>query len=302
MIVVGGEALIDMIMTVDGQFTPVAGGGPFNTARTIARLGHEVRFLGRLSDDWFGRMMRRHLEADGVDTELVVQTSDPSTIVLAEIDPAGAAHYRFYLEGTSAPGLEVAQARLALQPVPEAIHVGTLGLALEPIAEALATLVEEAPASTLVMVDPNCRPGAVSDAAVFRRRMRRVLARADIVKVSTEDLDFLALAPSHADSARAILEGGAGAVLLTEGGEAVRVYCPGGELEVPVEPVKVVDTIGAGDSFGGGFLVRWLERGPDRRDPSDLEGLVDAVRFGVRVASMTVQRAGADPPTRDELA
>jgi fructokinase len=300
-IVVAGEALIDMIMTHEGQFSPVAGGGPYNTARTIGRLGSDVSFLGRLSDDWFGRMLLGRLREEGVGTELVVETTDPSTMVLAEIDAAGVAHYGFYLERTSAPGLEVAEARRALSPPPDALHVGTLGLALEPIAHSLATLVQEVPDSTLVMVDPNCRPSAVPDGDVFRTRMRRLLTRADVVKVSREDLDYLALAGSHDDAARLIIQRGAGIVLLTSGGGPVKAFWAGGALEVPVEAVDVVDTIGAGDAFGSGFLVRWLEQGLGRGGSADTSAIEDAVRFGVHVASLTVQRAGADPPMRAEL-
>jgi fructokinase len=302
MIVVGGEALIDMIMTVDGRFNPVAGGGPYNTARTLARLGHEVSFLGRLSDDWFGRMMRGHLEADGVDLGLVVETTDPSTIVLAEIDDEGVAHYRFYLPGTSAPGLDADAAMAALQLAPEAIHVGTLGLAIEPMADALAGLIAAAPPPTLVMIDPNCRPLAVSDVRVFRERMKRVLRRADVVKVSIEDLEYLALASTPQAAARAILAGGSRVVLLTTGPDAVTVFSARGTFDVPVASVPVVDTIGAGDAFGGGFLAHWLENGLDRDDLDDEARLKEAVRFGIRVSAITVGRAGANPPSREELA
>ena len=302
MIVVGGEALIDMIMTTDGQFNPVAGGGPYNTARTLARLGQEASFLGRLSDDWFGRMMRDHLEADGVGLDLVVETTDPSTIVLAEIDDDGVAHYRFYLPGTSAPGLSAEAAMSALRWSPEAIHVGTLGLTVEPMAGALAGLVEAAAPATLVMVDPNCRPLAVPDVAVYRSRMRRVLRRADVVKVSHEDLEYLALATTPQAAARAILADGARLVLLTTGPDAVTVFSASHTFDVPVTAVPVVDTIGAGDAFGGGFLARWLENGLGRDDLDDQASLEDAVRFGIRVSAITVGRAGADPPRRGELA
>ena len=107
MIIVAGDALIDMIMTRDEQFHPVAGGGQYNAARTLGRLGADVHFLGRISDDWFGRLLLRGLEDADVRTDLVVETSDPSTLGLAEIDEDGVAHYRFYLQGTSVPGLEI---------------------------------------------------------------------------------------------------------------------------------------------------------------------------------------------------
>jgi len=301
MIVVAGDALIDMIMTLDGQFHPVAGGGQYNTARTMGRLGADVSFLGRLSDDWFGRLLRSGLEEAGVHTDDVVETTDPSTLGLAEIDAAGVAHYRFYLQGTSVPGLQVEQALRVLERPLRAIHAGTLGLSMPPAADALAALVEAAPDDTLVMVDPNCRPSTVPQFEPFQTRMRRVLGRADIVKASTEDLEYLDLAGSIDASVASILSGRANVVIVTDGADPVRVFWRGEHFDMPVEPVEVVDTIGAGDAFGGGFLARWLELGLGREDLADEALLRDAVRFGMRVSAIVCQRAGADPPRRAEL-
>jgi fructokinase len=301
LIVVAGEALIDLIVSPDGRVTPAPGGGPYNAARTIGRLGGDVSFLGCLSDDRFGRLLRERLEADGVDTRLVVETSRPTTLVLAEIDDRGAAHYGWYIADTSAPGLHLEAARRGLHPPPDALHVGTLGLTLEPIADSLAAMVAESPAGTLVMVDPNCRPRAVPDPDRYRARLLAVLRRADIVKASAEDLDYLSLASSHAEAARRLLGAGARAVLVTHGGEAVDVHWAGGSLRVGVPRVAVVDSVGAGDAFGGAFLARWLEHGLGRHDLDDGPRLAEAAGFAARVASMTCQRAGAEPPTRAEL-
>lgn len=301
MIVVAGEALIDLIVSPDGSVVPAPGGGPYNTARTIGRLGAAVSFLGCLSDDRFGRLLRARLESDGVDTRLVVATSRPTTLVLAEIDAQGVAHYRWYVAGTSAPGLSLEAARLGLVPPPEALHVGTLGLTLEPIADSLAVMVSETPVETLVMVDPNCRPRAVPDIDRYRERILRVLRRADIVKASAEDLDFLSLASSHADAAGRLLAAGSRAVLVTHGGDGVDVHWPGGRLKVGVPRVRVVDSVGAGDAFGGAFLARWLELGLGRDELDDGPRLAETAGFAARVASMTCQRAGAEPPSRADL-
>ena len=277
------------------------GGGPYNTARAIGRLGGDVHFLGRISNDWFGRLLRERLESDGVGTGLVVATSDPTTLVLAEIDAAGVAQYQWYVEKTSVPGLQVDDARRCLTPAPDAIHVGTLGLVLEPIAESLATVVAEAPLETFVMVDPNCRPNATDDPVAYRERMARVLRRADVVKASGEDLDFLRYGGSRVETVQWMLEAGAGAVVVTDGGEATRAWNESGELEVPVPKIEVVDTVGAGDAFGGAFLMRWLEQGLGRHELGDAHQLADAVAYAVRAAAIDCQRAGAEPPTRAEM-
>ena len=300
-VVIAGEALIDLIIGADGTVNPAAGGGQYNAARALARLGGSVEFLGRMSDDWFGKLLRRKLEEDGVGTSLVVDTSDPTTLVLAEIDEAGVAHYHWYIEQTTVPGLELADALKAGDPAPDALHVGTLGLAMEPIADSLAALVAEVPESTFVMVDPNCRPTATPDFDRYQSRMRRVLARADLVKGSDEDFEYLALAESPEATAELLLGQGVGAVLVTQGGDVARGFCAGGEVSVPVPSVEVVDTVGAGDTFGGSFLAYWLERGLGRRELDDADLLEAGVTFAVQAAAINCTRAGAEPPTRAEM-
>lgn len=300
-VVIGGEALIDLIIGGDGSVNPAAGGGQYNAARALARLGGSVEFLGRMSDDWFGGLLRRRLEEDGVGTALVVDTSDPTTLVLAEIDEAGVAHYHWYIEKTTVPGLLLADARRALEPAPDALHVGTLGLAMEPIADSLAAVVAEVPASTFVMVDPNCRPTATPDFERYQARMRRIISRADLVKGSDEDFEYLALAESPAATARLLLEQGVGAVLVTHGGDEALGFCAGGQVSVPVPKVQVIDTVGAGDTFGGSFLAYWLEHGLGRAELADAHLLEDAMVFAVQAAAINCTRAGAEPPDRAEM-
>jgi fructokinase len=218
-----------------------------------------------------------------------------------EIDEAGVAHYHWYIEKTTVPGLELADARRALEPAPDALHVGTLGLAMEPIADSLAAVVAEVPESTFVMVDPNCRPTATPDFDRYQARMRRIIARADVVKGSDEDFAYLALAPSPEATAELLLSQGVGAVLVTQGADVARGFCAGGEVSVPVPSVQVVDTVGAGDTFGGAFLGYWLENGFGRRELDDDDLLEAAVAFAVQAAAINCTRAGAEPPTREEM-
>jgi fructokinase len=183
----------------------------------------------------------------------------------------------------------------------DAVHVGTLGLLLEPIASTLEDWLRGLPADALVMVDPNCRPGATRDPVAYRARMTRIVGRADVVKVSTDDLAFLSPGRAPADATAAILEDGAAAVLVTDGGRSVRVATASGSADLPVPVVPVVDTVGAGDSFGGGFLAEWVARGRGRAELADLDALRGAASFAIRVAAITCQRPGADPPTRAEV-
>jgi fructokinase len=172
-VVVTGEALVDLVVAGDRRLDAHPGGGPYNVARTIGRLGQPVSYLGRISTDGFGTRLRRELAEDGVSLDAVISTDAPTTLALVELDDAGVARYRFYVEGTSAVGLTLPEATAALPGHVGALYVGTLGLVLEPMATTLEALVERVGDATLVALDPNCRPGGP-------RAARRGRARGDV--------------------------------------------------------------------------------------------------------------------------
>jgi fructokinase len=298
---VAGEALVDLVAAGGEVLRAHPGGGPFNTARTIGRLGVPVAYLGRVSTDRFGAEHERLLAADGVRLDAVVRTEDPTTLAIAEPDGAGGTAYRFYAQGTAAPGLTEREALAALPGGVGAVHVGTLGLVFEPAATALEALVGAVPPDALVMLDPNIRPAVATAAAGYRERLGRLLARADVVKVSAEDLAWLDPARDAAEAARALLAHGPKVVLLTRGGDGAVAVTPGGDVDVAAVPVEVVDTIGAGDAFGGGFLAWWRRRGLGAADLADRDAVAEATGFAVLVAAHTVARAGASPPRLAEL-
>jgi fructokinase len=295
-VLVGGEALYDLVADAGGGLTGHPGGGPFNTARTIGRLRQPVAFLGRLSSDRLGATHERMLADDGVDLGCVVRTTDPTTLALASLDAIGAASWSFYSTGTAAAGLESQEALAALPPQVAALHVGTLGLVLEPLASALEAVVERLAGSTLVVVDPNIRPQIIDEPEVFRARLERVLRHSDLVKVSEEDLAWLDPGCSRPAAARALLDRGPTAVLLTRGPEGATVITAGADTAIDPVPTEVVDTIGAGDAFGGGFLAWWTSHGLGRAELARDELVVEAARFASVVAARTVARAGASPP------
>jgi fructokinase len=205
-IVVGGEALYDLVVDGSDNLRGHPGGAAFTTARTIGRLQQPVAYLGRLSTDRFGTRLERMLAADSVRLDAVVRTEDPTTLALAEIDDNGSARYRFYERATSAPGLTTDVALAALPAAVSILHIGTLGLTLEPMATAYEAVVEELHGKALIVVDPNIRPWAVSDDDGYRRRLRRVLAHSDVVKVSEEDLAWLDPQRAPSAAARALLD------------------------------------------------------------------------------------------------
>jgi len=301
-IAVAGEALIDLVVEPDGGVAVRPGGGPFNTARTIGRLGLAPVYLGRLSADRFGALLRASLDRDGVTLGVPQPTDVPTTLAAVDVDSGGVAQYHFYLSGTSSVAMEYAALSAALPAGVTALHAGSLALMAEPIATGIERLIaSDMPAGTLVMIDPNCRPEAITDRAAYLARLSRILRRADVVKVSIEDLAYLAPGVPARAAAAALLGQGPALVLLTDGPRTAQALMPGQEVSVDVPAVQVVDTIGAGDAFGGAFLAWWLANGFTRSDLHRCAQVREAIQAAVEVAAVTCTRVGANPPLLSEV-
>ncbi len=301
MIVVAGESLVDLLVEEQRQTVAARlGGAPFNVARGLARLGVPCAFLGSISEDGFGRMLRQALAEDGVDLACIVTSSLPTTLAVAEI-AEGSAGYAFHAHGTAAPALTTADVAKVAPSRIDALHVGALGLVLEPMALALDGLVADVENETLVMVDPNCRPDAIPEPRSYRERLARIVRRADVVKVSTEDLEYLEPGRPAALSARSMLGGRTRCVLVTDGARPVRVLAGDDEFLIEAQPAAVVDTVGAGDAFCAGFLAWWSRHGHPAHALADARLVGPAVSFAAMVAASTCGRQGADPPRLQEI-
>jgi fructokinase len=298
-VIVVGEALVDLVLPPSGPLEAHLGGGPFNAARTVGRLGVPVAFLACVSEDRFGRDIAAALEADGVSTDCLVRSPAPTMLALAELDERGSASYQFYVEGTATPDLTTGAALDVLPEDVSVLCVGTLGLVLEPMASTSEALIEAVAGRAPVLVDPNVRPVLIPDREAYRTRLRRVLAQADVVKVSDEDLRWLEPGRDPADIAAEWLALGTRLVVVTRGGDGISGYLRESAIHVPTSPVEVVDTIGAGDSVAGALLVWLHEQGRDGID--DEHDVRTALELACRVGAITVSRAGANPPFRDEL-
>ncbi len=308
MILCCGEALIDMIPrpTVEGStgFVPHAGGAVFNTAIALGRLGAKAGLLSGISTDSFGDILMTELAASDVSTSAVVRAARPSTLAFVHLS-GGQATYSFFDENTA--GRMIAPGDLvSVEPAVKALFFGGISLAVEPCADTYATLLENESPGRAVMIDPNIRPGFIRDEAVYRARLAKMFAKADIVKVSDEDLEWLVPDQEGLDArAAALLQRGPAFVLVTRGGDGADGYLATGEkLSIAAEKAEVVDTVGAGDTFNAGVLAKLAEMGVLTKAKVrnlSVEDAAAALAFGARVAAVTVSRAGANPPWADEL-
>jgi fructokinase len=300
-IVVCGEALIDMIHNGDGTQRAAPGGGPFNTARSLARLGVPTAFLGRLSQDVFGHQLAGLLESDGASLELASIGAESTTIAIADVDSEGLAEYQFLVEGTSAPNLTREMVPDDFGPGVNAIHVGTLGLVLEPMASTLADLVGREHGRRLVMLDPNIRLGLAPESE-YRVRMHTAISQSTIVKASEADLAWLYPGLDREKVADRILGEGVSLLVITLGSKGAFGAHRDFRMGVAAPHVAVVDTIGAGDAFGAGLLAWLHDHGAIRPDLClESEELAAALAFANLAGALTCARAGADPPWKWEM-
>ena len=308
MILCCGEALIDMLPAESREgaeaFVPHPGGAVFNTAIALGRLGADVGLLSAIGQDMFGDLLAKALAESHVAQNHLIRVARPTTLAFVKLQD-GQASYSFYDENSAGRMLSESE----LPPIEgrvSALFFGGISLACEPGAEAYAGLLARAAGDRVVMLDPNIRPGFIADPARYRARLGAMLARADILKLSDEDLDWLdPSARPHEEKIAALLGQGASLVLLTRGGKGAAAFSRAGwRQEVPAPEVEVVDTVGAGDSFNAGVLD-WLSRAGllERHAIAALspENGRQALGRGVQVAARTVGRPGANPPWRAEL-
>ncbi len=302
MILCCGEALIDMLprQSAAGEscFAPYAGGAVMNTAIALARLGASSGFLTGLSSDLMGEVLTTTLQSSNVNLDFCVRSDRPTTLAFVKLTN-GHASYAFYDENTAGRMMVLADMPVLPDSV-KAYFTGGIWLAVEPCGTALEQMLLREAKLRVTMVDPNVRPGFVKDRAAYTSRIDRMLAAADIVKLSDEDAVWLY---GSCDPAM-ILNKGAKVVLITEGAKGATAYTARGSVHVDAAKVTVADTVGAGDTFNAGVLAALDRAGLLSKSAiatlSDA-ALTEALTLGSRAAAVTVSRPGANPPWAHEL-
>ncbi|MDQ4502556.1 PfkB family carbohydrate kinase [Sinomonas sp. ASV322] len=291
-VLVIGEALTDIIQTA-GASKEHPGGSPANVALGLARLGVPTAFLTAIGRDERGAAIAGRLAQSGVAVLPESWSLEATSTAAAAIQDDGAAHYTF----------DIAWALPADVGLPAAghVHVGSIAAFLTPGAERVEEIVAGLAPSATVSFDPNIRPALVGDPDDARTRFERLAARADVVKLSDEDAAYLYPALSVREAALAISALGARVVAVTAGAQG-SLLVAGQEL-VEISPVvtSVADTVGAGDSYMSALLWALLAAGHPRLVPGTRDDLASAGSFAARAAAVTVSRAGAEPPTLEEV-
>ena len=307
MIVVCGEALLDVFNTGETRtglsLEANVGGSPFNLAMGLARLGQPVGFFGAISAGFAGDVLMRALQREGVQTSALARKNAPTTLSLVGLDAHGVPSYSFYGAGCADRLLDPADLR-KLPATPAALCLGSYASVVEPGASALRELVLREHGRALIAFDPNIRLNVEPDVALWRAQLEWMLPRVDLLKISDEDLAVLYPDLAPRAFARAALERGARLVVVTCGALGALAWTSHATASAPPEPVTVVDTVGAGDTFQAA-LITWLAEHDALNCGAlaalDSDRLHSALAFAARAAAVTCSRRGADMPRRDEL-
>ena len=305
MLIVAGEALIDMtpaVLNGSTAYVPHPGGSPYNVAIGAGRLGTPTAFLGRISRDGFGQLLKSHLAASKVSLAYVKEGDQLTTLALVTPSESGE-FFSFYCENT-ADRLLYPEDLPPVLPASAALHFGSYALVLEPGASTLELLMRREARRRLISLDPNVRPFLIPNRDVYIERLMGWLEQADLVKVSQADLQWLYPGENPETIAQEWKQQGPLLVIVTQGGQGAFAVTSRVIAKVQAPRVSVVDTVGAGDAFMSGLLSWLWQRGYWSRaalGSLEREQITDLLNFAARVAAITCTRAGANPPWQEEL-
>jgi fructokinase len=288
-----GEVLIDILPT-----GPVVGGGPANTAKALARLGHDVHFIDGISTDAYGVSARAELLRDGVNLDLALASDNPTCTATVTLDAAGGASYEFLIDGTATFDFASSWLPDPYRYQPQVLHIGTLVTMIEPGASALYDWAMQVAELAPIVFDPNIRPSVQPDRDLYEAAVEKWAALSAVIKVSDDDLAWLFPGQPIEDVANRWINDGAFLVVVTQGANGIMGYTSDGRVEVPGVKVDVVDTVGAGDTVGAIVVEAMLTNGLVELRGDLLRGVLARA---AAAAAITCSRKGAQPPFKHEL-
>jgi len=288
-----GEVLIDILPT-----GPVVGGGPANTAKALARLGHDVHFIDGISSDAYGQAARTELLRDSVNLDLALASDKPTCTATVTLDAAGGASYEFLIDGTATFDFAASWLPDPYRFQPQVLHIGTLVTVIEPGASALYDWAMQVAEFAPIVFDPNIRPSVQPNRDLYEAAVEKWAALSAVIKVSDDDLAWLFPEVSIDDVANRWINDGVFLVVVTRGANGIVGFTEDGRVEVPGVKVDVVDTVGAGDTVGAIVVEAMIEHGL-----IELRGdrLHDVLSRAAHAAAITCSRQGAQPPYKHEL-
>lgn len=289
-VVVIGEALTDVVSTPAGTSNH-PGGSPANVAYGLARLGVSTGLLTAVGADRRGEAIENHLAGSGVTLLPGSRSLARTSTATATIAEDGSASYAFDITWDVEPQ-DLAQAP------PKVLHTGSIASFLAPGAAKVKAILQQLRGACTITYDPNIRPALLGTHTEAKRVFEELVYLTDVVKLSDEDARWLYPLQAPEETATHILGLGAELAVITKGSSGSLLATRATRLSIPAAASEVVDTIGAGDSYMSALILGLLTRGTDGLAPSVLEQIG---RTAAMAAAITVGRAGANPPTGDEL-
>ncbi|CAN2171591.1 RbsK Sugar kinases, ribokinase family [Candidatus Nanopelagicaceae bacterium] len=295
---VSGEVLIDLIPNGSGERVPHVGGGPANTAKALARLGHDVYFIDGISSDKYGQMSRQELLDDEVKLDLALNSDKPTCLAIVSLNENGGASYEFEIDGTATFDFSASWLPDPSRYKPSVLHIGTLVTVIQPGADVLYDWAMQVAEFAPIVFDPNVRSVVMNDRDKYLVAVERWVAISSIVKVSDDDMAWLYPGQQYADVAKRWINDGAALVVVTRGADGLVGFTEDGVVEVPGVKVDVADTVGAGDTVGAIVVEAMIEKGILNLTGDTLKAVLNRAAIA---AGITCSRKGAQPPYKHEL-